>query len=149
MSEAPDLNMPGAHGRQIKTGDHCPVTLTEEHQHIPETGQQRTVIIVLFVLLAISLAINCLDYARGQRNDEIVIQHVQAADKKVTEADQKVAEAEKGVHVQDWADADTLSKENAEIRGQVIAIELILESRWGIEIPKPNPLPPRLRQEKH
>ena len=134
--EAPEQNMPGS-GTQIKTsGD---VTITEHRHSLPETGKERTVIIVLFVLLVISLTINCLNYARMGRNDE-----------KLLLAEERATQAEKGVQTEAWADADSLSKENAQIRGEVIAIENLIQS-YGIvhSIDRPDPLPPRLRKEKH
>lgn len=70
MPEAPDLNMPGAGGTQIKTGNDCPVTITPPH--IPETGKERTVIIVLFVLLVLCLTVIIIDVARASRHDEML-----------------------------------------------------------------------------
>lgn len=80
MSEAPDLNMPG-NGTQIKTtGD---VTITEEHKHIPETGKERTVIIVLFVLLVSCLAAIIIDISRASRHDVML----QLAEERATKAE--------------------------------------------------------------
>jgi hypothetical protein len=64
MPEAPELNMPG-NGTQIKAGG-------DVHMPLPETGKERTVIIVLFVMLVLCLTVIVIDISRASRHDEML-----------------------------------------------------------------------------
>lgn len=133
MSEAPEQNMPGAGGRQIKTGDNCPVTVSESH--IPETGKERTVIVILFALLMLCLVVIVIDIARNTRHDQML-----------QLAEDRASKAETDLKTQVWLRSDSLTKENADIRGHVIAIEDLIQSYgMGRNIPRPPPM----KEEKH
>jgi hypothetical protein len=54
---------------------------------------------------------------------------------------EKVRDADKDIQTQIWLRSDSLTKENAELRGHIIAIEDLVQSYgMGKNIPKPQPL---------
>jgi hypothetical protein len=126
---------------QVHAGGHANVNNNNFRMPIPRSRWELTVIVVLFVLLAISLIVNGLDYARNSRNDEMLRQTLERDAEKVAAADAALAKAKVDLKTQVWLRSDSLTKENAEIRGDVKAIEIVLQSQ-GIAkgIPKIKPL---------
>lgn len=62
---------------------------------IPKASGEMTVIIVLFILLIASMCINALDYARGERNDEMTRKAVIEAAEVKAKASEDLATAKR------------------------------------------------------
>jgi hypothetical protein len=88
--------------------------------HLPKASGELTVILVLFVLLLVSMTINCLDYARNARNDEML-----------RLAEDRATKAETDLKTQVWLRSDSLTKENSALLGRIEAAEDLIQA-YGI-----------------
>jgi hypothetical protein len=121
---------------------------------LPSVSKEWTIITVLFVLLLLSMTVNGLDYARGSRIDEALRQTLNHSNERVRDSDKKVADVEEELRqakvdlkTQVWLRSDTLTKENADLRGHYIAIEDLVQA-YGMQR-RNTYRPPPLLEEIH